>query len=370
MIKKSLKLFGIFLLFLLAKFIYSQGWYQINITNSQSTATPVPFQQDIAICNGNPNIGSSFAYINNPTLFNEINPNGQNVYFSTSYNSNPNIYSWYEGQLINGSTYCDVWWVNIPNGIPANSNITVYMYIGPSIADYYPLYYPYVGEAPQLSLTYGQYDNGNYVFYYYSNTSNIVGWTISGSAGLTTSPPASSVLSFGSYAFYAYSSVGSYMYTQLPSNVPTNNVIIEYYFYTTSLGDFYFYVNSSGAGQMSRVGCNIGWYGIASTNSWTSWNAPNGNGTYCNAWYLVGVVVNGSTATEYLTSGNMFYGLEIGQNPYTYSGVSINGNYIGLVGDNALGDIYFHASSYFSYWEGIIIRALPPNGVMPSIYIS
>ena len=63
MIKKFLKLFGIFLLFL-AKFIYSQGWYQITITNSQSTATPVPFQQDIAICNGNINIGSSFAYIN------------------------------------------------------------------------------------------------------------------------------------------------------------------------------------------------------------------------------------------------------------------------------------------------------------------
>ena len=165
------------------------------------------------------------------------------------------------------------------------------MYIGNSSVNYYQQYYPYVGEAPYLSSTYGQYDNGNYIFYYYSSTSNTAGWTISGSAGLTTSPPASSVQSFGSYAFYAYSSVGSYMYTQLPSNVPTNNVIIEYYFYTTSLGDFFFYVNSSGAGQMSRVGCNPGWYGIASTNSWTSWNGPSGNGTYCNAWYLVGCLL-------------------------------------------------------------------------------
>ncbi len=55
MIKKFFKFFGIFLVFiLLAKFIYSQGWYQVTITNSQSTATPAPFQQDIAICNGNP----------------------------------------------------------------------------------------------------------------------------------------------------------------------------------------------------------------------------------------------------------------------------------------------------------------------------
>ncbi len=66
MIKKFLKFFGIFLVFiLLAKFIYSQGWYTIIITNSQSTATPAPFQQDIAICNGNPSVSSSFAYINN-----------------------------------------------------------------------------------------------------------------------------------------------------------------------------------------------------------------------------------------------------------------------------------------------------------------
>ncbi len=67
------------------------------------------------------------------------------------------------------------------------------------------------------------------------------------------------------------------MYTQLPSNVPTNNVIIETYFYTTALGDFYFYVNSNGAGQMFRAGGPANtWYGIASTSSWTSWNAPSG----------------------------------------------------------------------------------------------
>ncbi len=61
MIKKFFKLFGIFLVFiLLAKFIYSQ-WYNIVISNTQSQATPSPFQQDIAICNGNINIGPNFA---------------------------------------------------------------------------------------------------------------------------------------------------------------------------------------------------------------------------------------------------------------------------------------------------------------------
>jgi len=134
MIKKFFKLFGIFLIFiLLAKFIYSQGWYIVNITNMQSQATPAPFQQDIAICNGSINIGPNFAYINNATIFNQIDSNGQNVYFTTIYNGAPNIYSWYEGQEnFNGSTYCDIWWINLSNGIPANSNITIYMNIGNS----------------------------------------------------------------------------------------------------------------------------------------------------------------------------------------------------------------------------------------------
>ncbi|NAZ26019.1 MAG: hypothetical protein GU343_00550, partial [Nanoarchaeota archaeon] len=95
-------IFGLMVI-LISRFVYSQGWYAITITNTQSISTPSPFQQDIAICNGTINIGNNFAYVNNPTLFNQINPNGQNVYF---VNSSGNIlYSWYEGQLnYNGVT--------------------------------------------------------------------------------------------------------------------------------------------------------------------------------------------------------------------------------------------------------------------------
>jgi len=116
--------------------IYNLSNYPIIIYNTQSISTPSPFQQDIAICNGTLNIGNNFAYINNATLFNQINPNGFNVLFFNP-NSNQLLYSWYEGQLINGSTYCDIWWINISNGIPANSNITIYMYIGNSSDNFY-----------------------------------------------------------------------------------------------------------------------------------------------------------------------------------------------------------------------------------------
>jgi hypothetical protein len=153
-----------------------QYYVPITLYNTQSIPTPEPFQQDIAICNGSINIGNNFAYVNNPTLFNQINPNGQNVMFFNP-NNGQLFYSWYEGQLNNGSTYCDIWWVNIPNGIPANSNIIIYMAIGSYNTNYYSLYYPYVGANAQVIGTM-QYDNGNYTFIaygYFNNTFD--GWS-------------------------------------------------------------------------------------------------------------------------------------------------------------------------------------------------
>ncbi|MGC9123718.1 MAG: hypothetical protein ACP5IB_06615, partial [Thermoplasmata archaeon] len=86
----SLLLGFVFMFF--AKGIFSD-WYQITITNTQSTPTPSPFQQEIAICNGTVSLGNNFAYVNNPTLFNLINANGSNVYFTTINGGSPNIYS-------------------------------------------------------------------------------------------------------------------------------------------------------------------------------------------------------------------------------------------------------------------------------------
>jgi len=91
----------------------SSGYIPIAIYNTQSIPTPAPFQQDIAICNGTLNVSSSFAYINNETLFNEINPNGQNVMFFNP-NNGQLFYSWYEGQLNYNGVTCDVWWINLP----------------------------------------------------------------------------------------------------------------------------------------------------------------------------------------------------------------------------------------------------------------
>ena len=53
--------------------------------------------------------------------------------------------------------------MNLPVSIPANSSITIYMFIRNSIQ------YPYTGLRPDLTSTYGQYDNGKNVFLIYFN---------------------------------------------------------------------------------------------------------------------------------------------------------------------------------------------------------
>jgi FlaG/FlaF family flagellin (archaellin) len=126
--------------------VYFPNSYQLTLYNNQSIPTPSPFQQDIAICNGNPNLPSNFSYVNNRALFSQIDTNGQNVMFFNP-NNKQIFYSWYEGQFNYNLVTCYVWKVELPNGIPANSNVTIYINIGPFYANYYSQYYPYVSKA-------------------------------------------------------------------------------------------------------------------------------------------------------------------------------------------------------------------------------
>ena len=314
----------------------------IDIYNSQSISTPSPFQQDIAICNGNPNVNNSFSYVNDPALFSAVDLNGQNVYFTTTYNSNPNIYSWYEGQEnLNGIT-CDVWWVNIPNEISANSNITIYMYVGNSSANYYQQYYPYVGEAPYLSSTYAEYDNGNYVFNYYWNFNGTTipnGWTTSSSLTVTVDNGVK-LSSSATSQYFGY------------SNSFSTPIIIDIYgeviSSTTHLSNL---LNMFG----SSLGSAIEWDGLAYyngnvlgySNTGSTW-AVTSIPWSLNTFYIITQASNG-----------IFQSYQVNYNQFATSSISLSSFYFMIWQD---------ASTTFVYW--VRVRAYPPNGIMPSIYIS
>jgi len=335
----------------------------IDIYNSQNIPTPSSFQQDIAICNGNPNVNNSFSYVDDPALFSAVDSNGQNVYFTTTYNSNPNIYSWYEGQEnLNGVT-CDVWWLNLPNIIPANSNITIYMYVGNSSANYYQQYYPYVGEAPQLSPTYAEYDNGNYVFNYYWNFNGTTlpsGFTSSNFCGSSNT---GTVTVNNGLTYSAGSNYCQVLYYSASTFSPP--IVFETYAEGTSIGSVYAFASEVGAGisnGTSFYGTNF-WlsridYGSNPYNIWNYWissSATNTNDQMAlNTFYVFGVASSGSSSMVYAYGSGVFYyvtSTSTFPSSFYILPVDIDGDEVQVV-----------------YWTRI--RAYPPNGIMPSIYIS
>ncbi|MCC5447008.1 DUF2341 domain-containing protein, partial [Candidatus Nanobsidianus stetteri] len=338
------------------------GVYPILISNTQNIPTPSSFQQDIAICNGNINIGPNFAYINNATLFNQINPNGQNVYF---VNSSGNIlYSWYEGQLNYNGVTCDVWWVNIPQGIPANSNVTIYMYVGNSSANYYSQYYPYVG-APIQVLGTSQYDNGQKVFNYYQNFGNLSSlpspWTY-------VYNNQNSVSFSTNYTIIPYSSSGNEGITTTVNFNIQNNILQIYASVPTTSGTSWDYISLGVGAANNKNTYFIGGGGgliAGGNNNGAAFTYPNSGNTGKFNLY-VGTSNVGSTTYNYAPT---IY--EIGfSSSYTYflvnytqilSTTTIPGSFslpITIGQQNSGNNIYL-------YW--VLLRSLPPNDVMPSI---
>jgi len=387
-----------------------QYYVPITLYNNQPIPTPEPFQQDIAICNGSINIGSNFAYVNNPTLFNQINPNGQNVMFFNSNNGQLS-YSWYEGQLINGSTYCDVWWVNIPNGIPANSNIVIYMAIGNYNTNYYSQYYPYVGASPQVI---SGYDNGNYTFiaygYFYNTFDGWNGYIYSGSFSPTAT-------SYGIEMLNGSTSEGTYILPPNNWNIPEIPLIVEEAWYYNGIGhanvialfgntsqQFNAFgiaspIVSSNCGGTNVTGgsyttcggstptsnlstfVQFEYYGSTSpideaamlksavTDQYLNYTYfPNTGGTIYS--YLIVNSTYAQTGYYIYNSGQVWAPLtlldtyNINNNGYTYSNLNYNPFQYGTLEIGA-GDGVYDTSTQYVEW--VVARAYPPNGVMPSI---
>lgn len=318
-------------------------YIQINVTNFQSVATPNPYQQVIKWPS------SQYSAIEAANL--------DNMEFF--YHNATIIDSWMENNASNtaGQT---VFWLKL-NSIPASLTITIYAGFASTSTNL--LNGNTVGEAPQLSSTYGQYDNGANIFIYYNvKPASTTGWTISGSAGLSTSAPSGSYFS-SSNAYYANSASGDYMYS--PISGLNSGEIISFDVYTTGLGDLFFLANSAGAGQMGRLDGRGGtdYSGLATTSSWTVWAAPSsGLSLSRDIWYKADIVIP-SSGNAQMYFGSASTSLSVFGSAANSLSVSNNGNYVGLIGDGL-------GSSYVTYWNSFIIRSYPPNGVMPSVTIA
>ena len=102
--------------------------------------------------------------VNSAAYSNYESSNLQNVEFF--YPNATLIPSWLESGN-NSSSTASIYWLNIANGIAADSSITVYMGFTSRTTNLFNA--QTTGEAPELSPSYGQYDDGASVFSLYDN---------------------------------------------------------------------------------------------------------------------------------------------------------------------------------------------------------
>ena len=323
------------------------NYIPLTIKNSQPTATPSPFQQEVVV--------DSADYQQYEAS------NLQNVEFF--YPNGTIINSWLESGNSNTVT-SSVYWLKL-SGIPASSSITIYMGFASTSTNLFNTVN--VGEAPQLSPTYGEYNNiadvmntGLLYQFYQLNGGGIQSQATVYQAQLTPN----SVFAYGSLTatagptLYQSALSGS---SQDVNGATDPNVIINYQYSYSGGSPFpnppisnpqyvimkaigFVLVNSPttiyglsddgmGIGYSNGGGSLIPWLGGSSTS-----NNPN---NIINAWVPEGATQYSGTIT---TDGS--YRLEI---DYTNQG----GPGEDAVWSNTSVDYYSPSQ--------------PPNGVMPSV---
>ena len=302
----------------------------ITITNAQGVPTPAPFQQMISF---DPSSYSSYesADLGNIRFFSGVNE----------------LHSWCESGCTNSSSSA-IFWVNLPAGVPASSNTALSMGFESVGTNYDGVF---AGEAPQLSPTYGEYDNGASVFSFYDNfagTHISVAWDTAGGAysvdnGLIITPANLAGESFSLNSKYTaplvidtlqyFTTTGSPDYL----GISFTNMTSTTYDYSSG-----YYTQIEGGEQLL---CSTG--GAPATCGSPSDTAnPN---QYTEQ--VTTLEVNGAKSAAALQNyGNMV----VNNNP-----TSSASEYPGYMGYATTGQ------TILSYW--FRIRAYPPNGVMPTV---
>jgi len=302
--------------------------FQISVVNDTTQATPTNFQQFIY---------TTLQY-----------PSGVRFWSPTD----GWLYGWLESL---SSTNQAVIWIKIPSSIPANGVYQIYM-VEDSSLNFDGVYW---GEAPQLSSSYGQYDNGGNVFGFYDNFAgtslNTSKWTSYYSSYITVN----NGITFGS---------GGLCFIDTNSKYSISNIVEMY-------------VNSgigSDSGIMYAVDVNGNQYTNAGYGEWISvgpsaGQAYNGSENDMRSSYAIDNLNNGyGTPVSYTyPSAPLITGVVV---PNSVNGI-LYINDIPVVTDPdsipPQGNYYITLGGYESNLNVYYVRTrdYPPNGVMPATAI-
>ena len=326
----------------------------ITLTNSQSSPTPAPFQQMIVV--------DSAAYAAHEA------PNLQNVEFL--YPNGTAIPSWLESGNSNTAT-ATVYWLKLSGGIPADSSVTVYMGFADVNVNLFSIsshmHSGLVGEAPELSPTYAQYDNGRSVFNFYDNfatASSLSSWTYS-------LPGGSFTINNGLTVNFATS--GQYFVTTATYGPGTAfDASMTYIADTDNVG--YVNVNQPGfgiggavwSGAFIRLACGVTYPDQLSAGE------VNGCGGGGFGYILPSEGVTGVYSVDVLSASSsiQYVGYSMGSSTQPISGQAPNyPSNVGFQIANCGGgpNCSGYGNSLSVQWARV--RGAPPNGVMPSVSI-
>lgn len=327
------------------------GWVHLAAVNYQNSPTPNPFQLKVDFN------ASAYSSIESPGLTN----------LEFIWGNGTVIPSWLESGT---STSNDaVFWLNVGQ-IGAYSHIDFYAVI---VDENYSLMNGVtVGEAPQLSATYGANDNGQFVFpVYFSGNTPISDFAIESSLNLTHS-----TASYGGYSINVlkltrsdYIRAGAFVYLQGISTSNIAGIVSEFNF--------------------QNVGTNSEGGDIMSTTSMTSVSSDIGTVTADGGSYFQNQYVSGGTwstanpagsgngnwlygSNQFVKSSSSFYSYIAPQLYSTSGGYSNTANVNPISGASTL-----YIGSYFADADGVGANLLinwmraryyAPNGVMPTVY--
>ena len=326
----------------------------VHITNTQNISTSQPFQQ---MLNVSYSLYKGYAA-----------SNFQNVEFF--YSNGTIIPSWLEGYNYSRNA---IYWLKI-GSIPASSSITIY--IGFALNSTNLFNNKTTGEAPQLSSTYAEYDDGANIFLAYFNgdtpTSDFnlgTGVSMTQVTGVTMpNRNTGNVLEFSNSNGEPDSSSDWFAYA-FKTALPNEDIVLEAVLNrfpqprttdlsVVSLGDI------GTSSYSNAVGVYMGWDSAYFSNAFTSsgslnndinqQGSQNTNWNYYTMIYIAGSpTFSGFIAPQFYSSTGGYSGSATNPIPTSTSNLY-------------MGDYYSnnYAAYYIDYYRA---RAYPPNGVMPSV---
>ncbi len=333
----------------------------ITITNSQSSATPNPFQEEIS---WNPSIYTSL----------EAGNLGNIRFYSNSALTSP-LYAWLEScapSVSNTATSATAW-VKLTSQIAGNGGTTtIYMAFLSTATNFDGNYW---GEAPNLSGTYGAYDNGANVFnaYFNGNTATssfsvYSGYTLSQATGIS-GPGGTTINAIRATGYNGNNPV--FAFNKAMGNTA---LIVESSFSSpgsvspgTDTGAVGLVNNAAASSVTNAISANTGYgeayfdqdYEIGGTVTVN----VNNQGTSTSSWLYATLTYTGSGASSW----NAYIAPQLYSSTGGYSG-TVSNNPLSSATNLYLGQISATGSAWpvnITY-NFVRARAYPPSNVMPS----